>query len=154
MDRARLDILRAQAVVALVSDANREISQEFRRRLQARDDAAPTLFSADELAVVACTSLETQIVRNIDARNSMKSTDAISDALCQRAEAYAREQQCQLIADRHPYATVASETVKRVCSDEAPVAARLVLAGQSAPKTGRVQLTENLLVQPRSGAGL
>ncbi len=153
-DRARPDLLRAQAVAALVSDAGREISQEFRRRLQARD-AAQSLFSANELAAVARTSLEAQIVRNIDARNSLNSTDAIRDALCRRAEAYAREQQCQLIADRHPYATTASETVKKVCNDGAPVAAKLVLAGQSAPKTkGRIQLTENLLAQPRTGAGL
>ena len=68
-------------------------------------------------------------------------------------EGYAREQECQLVTDRYPNATTASETVKRAFADVAPVAAELILTGRPVPKMGiRVRLTENLLVQPSGGA--
>jgi hypothetical protein len=152
-DRAHRDRLRRQAVAALVSDAGREISPEFRRRLR-EHDAAPSLFGANDLAAAARTGLEDEIARNIDFGHSVDSTDAVCDALRRRSEGYAREQKCQLVADRHPNATIASESVKKACNDGALIAATLILAGQSAPKTNsRIRLTENLLVQPNSGAG-
>lgn len=152
-DRARPDLLRQQAVAALVSDADREISPDFRRRLRAHD-AAPGLFSASELAAVARTGLEVEIARSIGLGQGIGPKDAIRDALCRRGEGYAREQKCQLVADRHPCATVASESVKTACNDGASVAATLILSGQPAPKANpRVQLSENLLAQHTSGAG-
>jgi len=153
-DRAHPDRLRRQAVAALMSDAGREISPEFRRRLR-EHDAAPSLFGANDLAAAARTGLEAEVARNIDVGHGVDSTDAVCDALRRRGEGYAREQKCQLVADRQPYATIASESVKNACDDGALVAATLILAGQSAPKTNsRVRLTENLLVRPSSGAGL
>jgi hypothetical protein len=153
-DRAHPDRMRQQAVVAFVSDADREISPEFRRRLR-EHDAAPSLFGASDLAAVAQTGLEVEIAQNIDVGRGVHSTDAVCDALRRRGERYAHEQRCQLVADRHPNATIASQSVKNACDDGAPVAAKLIVAGQSAPNTNsRVRLTENLFVQPSSGVGL
>lgn len=152
-DRARPDLLRQQAVAALVSDADREISPEFRQRLR-RHDSAPRLFDAGELVAAARTGLEADIAQCIGHNQGINSTDAICDALRRRGERYAREQKCQLVVDRHPDATDASKSVEKACNDGAPAAASLILSGQSAPKTGnRVRLSENLLVQPTGGAG-
>jgi hypothetical protein len=152
-DRARPDLLCQQAVAALVSDADREVSPDFRRMLR-EHDAAPSLFGPSELTTVARTPLEADIARNIELGEGIASTDAICDALRRRGEGYAREQKCRLVACRHPYATVASESVKKACNDSAPVAATLILTGQSAPKANkRVRLSEDLLAQRTSGAG-
>jgi hypothetical protein len=151
-DRAHPDRLRRQAVVAFVSEAEREISPEFRRRLRERE-TAPSLFGAHDIAATARTGL-VEIARDIDLSPGVGSTDAVSDALRRRGEGYAREQKCRLVADRRWYATIASESVKKAFDDGAPVAATLILASQSVPKTdSRVQLTENL-VRPTSGVGL
>ena len=152
-DRAHPDRLLAQAVEALVSDAGREISPDFRRRLR-EHDAAPSLFGAKDLAAVARTGLEAEIARSIDGGHGMRSTDAVRNALCRRGEGYAREQKCRLVADRHPDATIASESVKKAFDAGALVAAAMILAGQSVPKMSSVRLTENLLAQPSSGGGL
>jgi hypothetical protein len=64
-DRAHPDRLFAQAVEALVSDAGREVSPDFRRRLR-EHDAAPSLFGANDLAAVARTGVEAEIARSID----------------------------------------------------------------------------------------
>jgi hypothetical protein len=65
-DRARSERLRRQAVVALASDASREISPQFLQQLRGHD-AAPSLFGASELAMSARTGFEVEIVRNISA---------------------------------------------------------------------------------------
>jgi hypothetical protein len=117
-------------------------------------DAAPTLFGAKDLAAVARTGLETDIARNIDFGQSAASTAAVRDALRQRGDAYAREQRCQLIAERHPNATIVSESVKKACDDGAPDAAALILAGRPFPKANNhVRLTEDLLAQASGGGG-
>jgi hypothetical protein len=153
-DRARPELLRRQALAALVSDAAREISPEFRRRLKDHD-AAPSLFGAKDLVAAARTGLEAEIARTIDVCHGDGSKAAVSDALRRRAEGYAREQKCQLVTDRYPYATVASETVKKACAEIAPVAAELILTGQPVAKmSSRVLLTENLLVQSSSRGSL
>jgi hypothetical protein len=72
-DRAHPERLCQQAVVLLVSDADREISPEFRRRLRARD-SVPSLFDASELAGSARTALEIEIARNIQAHQGVDST--------------------------------------------------------------------------------
>ncbi len=152
-DRARPDLLCQQAMAAFVAAANREISPEFRRRLN-EHDAAPSLPGVSDLGGVARTGLEVEIARIIEPSKGIKSTDAICEALRHRANGYTQEQKCQLIADRHPYATAASESFKKACNDSAPVAATLVLAGQPAPKANnRVQLSENLLAQSTRGVG-
>ena len=151
-DRARLGLLCQQAVTAMAFVGCREISPDFRRRLKERD-AAPGLFAASELADMARTGLEVEVARSIALDQRLGSTDASSDALRRRAEGYAREQTSQLIADRHPYATAASKSFKRACSDAVPIAAPLILAGQPAPKADNsIKLSENLLVQSTSGA--
>jgi hypothetical protein len=151
-DRVRPDRLRRQAIAALLLDAGREISPEFHRRLR-EHDAVPTLFGARELAAVARTGLETDIARNIDFGQSADSTAAVRDALRQGGEAYSREQRCQLIAERHPNATIVSECAKKAC-DGAPDAAALILAGRPFPKANnQVRLTEDLLVQATGGGG-
>lgn len=153
-DRARPDLLRKQALAALVSHASEEISPDFRRQLRERD-ARPSLFATSELATAARTSLEAEIAQNIEGSRGVPSRDAICDALRRRGEGYAREQRCQLIADRHPHATVASESVKKACSEVASAAAELILAGRPAPRTsGRIGLAENLLAQSSKGGGL
>lgn len=149
-DRAHSDRLVQQAITALVSDAGREISPEFRRRLR-NHDASPGLFDSKDLAASAQTGLEAEISRSIEL--SADSTRAVSEALRRRGEGYAREQKCQLVADRHPNATIASESVKRAFYEGAMAAASLILAGQPAVNTNnRLQLTENLLGPPTSGA--
>lgn len=152
-DRARPDLLCRQAVTALLSDAHREISSDFCEKLRARD-AAPDLFAADELTAMARTGLEVDIARNVRHNQALASSEAIHEALCRRSEGYGREQKCQLIADRHPYATAASESFQKACDDGALRAASLVLAGQPVSKANRrVRLSENLLAQPMNGAG-
>jgi hypothetical protein len=152
-DRIRPDLLRRQAIAALLLDAGREISPEFNRRLR-EHDAAPTLFGAKDLAAVARTGLETDIARNIDFGQSADSTAAVRDALRQRSDAYVREQRCQLIAERHPNATIVSESVKKACDDGALDAAALILAGRPFPEANNhVRLTEDLLVQASGGGG-
>jgi len=152
-DRAHPDRLRQQAVAAFVSVGSREISPEFRRRIR-EYNAAPSLFGANDLAAVARTGLEAEIARNIDVGHGVDAMDAVCDALRRRGEGYAREQKCQLVTDRHPCATVSSESVKKAFDDGALEAATMILAGQSVPKTNsRVRLTEDLLVQSSSGLG-
>jgi hypothetical protein len=152
-DRISPDRLREQAVSALISDATREISPEFRRRLR-EHFKAPELFSANEIMTAARTGLETEIARNINFVSAAGATDSVRDALRRRGDGYVREQKCALIADRHPYATIASQSAKKAFDDGAPIAATLILTGQSPPnKDNRVQLTENLLARPGSGGG-
>jgi hypothetical protein len=152
-DRSHADRLCRQAVAALVSDAGRKISPEFRRRLR-EHSASPNLFGANDLTAAAWAGLETEIARNIDVGHGVDAMDALCDALRRLGEGYAREQKCQLVTDRHPCATIASESVKKAFDDGALEAATLIMAGQSAPKTNnRVRLTENLLVQSSSEVG-
>jgi hypothetical protein len=149
-DRARPDRLSEQAVTAFVSQASTEISSEFRRQL-CDHDAKPSFFGSSELARAAETGLEVAIANCI--REGANPTQAVSSALRQRGEGYVREQKCQLIADRHPSATIASDSVKAAFDASAPIAAKLILTGQATPKAnGRVQLTENLLAPPNGGA--
>src|SRR5215469_5683592 len=122
-DRAHPERLRQQAEDALVSDADREISPRFRRRLRERE-SAPNLFDAHDLAESARTGLEVDIARNIQAGLGVDSANAICDAVRRRGEDYSREQKCQLIVDRHPQASIASEALKRACVEAAPIAAR------------------------------
>jgi hypothetical protein len=151
-DRAHPERLLQQAVVALGCDADREISPEFRRRLR-QHDSAPNLFDAHDLAESARTGLEIDIARNIQAGPGVDSADAIRDALRQRGERYSGEQKCQLIVERHPEASIASEAVKRACVGAAPIAARRILDGQPAPRINdRVRVDEDLLVQHSGGA--
>jgi len=146
-DRARPERLCQQAVVALASDAAREISPEFRRRLRERD-SVPGLFDASELAGSARTALEIEIARNIQTHRGVDSTSAICDALRRRGESYSREQKCQLIADRHPDASIASGSVRKACDEGALIAARRILEGQHAPQgNNRVRVDEDLLVR-------
>jgi hypothetical protein len=146
-DRARPDRLRDQAVAAILSD----ISPDFRGRLRDHH-AVPSLFGANDIVAAARTRPEAEIARNIHAGRSGE--DAICEALHRLGEGYAREQKCQLVADRYSNATTASESVKRAFEDAAPIAATLILRGQSFPKTDiRIRLTENLLVQPSGGVG-
>jgi hypothetical protein len=151
-DRANPERLRQHAIVALVSDVQREISPEFRQRLR-EHDAAPRPFGANEFIESVRTGLETEIARNIGATRSVKPTDAICEALRRRAEGYAREQRCQLIADRDPIASLASESFKKACTDGALIAAGLILHNRPAPTHSiRVSPSENLLAQANSGA--
>lgn len=151
-DRAHPERLRQQAIEALVSDADREISPEFRRRLR-QHESAPNLFDAHDLADSARTGLEIDIARNIQAGTGVDSADAIRDALRQRGERYSGEQKCQLIVDRHPEASIASGAVKRACVEAAPIAATRILEGQPARQTNdRVRVDEDLLVRHSDGA--
>lgn len=152
-DRARPDLLRRQAVAALEFDADREISAEFRGRLQ-EHDAEPGLFMANDLAAAARTVLETDIVRNLDAGRGADLKAAVTGALRQRGEGYAREQRNQLVADRHPCATVALDCVRKAFSDGAQEVSARILGGQSTPRmNGRIRLTENLLARPSEKVG-
>jgi hypothetical protein len=144
-DRAQPERLRRQAVAALVSDAGREISPVFLRRLR-EHDSAPRLFGAGEIAAAAQSGLETDIARNISSGRGVDSTDALRDAFRRRGEGYALEQKCQLIADRHPAATLAPQSVKAACDEGALIAATLILSGQAAPRINpRVRLNDDLL---------
>jgi hypothetical protein len=151
-DRAHPGRLLRQAVVALVSEGDREISPEFRRRL-GEHDRAPSFFDASDLAESARSGLEVDIARNIQAGQGIDSTSAICNALRRRTERHAREQICQLIADRHPEASIASAAVKNACDEAALTAASRILEGQSPLQiSDRVRVDENLLVRPGSGA--
>ncbi len=153
-DRARPERLRLQAVAALISDAKREISPTFLRHLR-QHDASPRLFAAGEIAAVAQSGLESDIARSIGAGLGVDSTDAVCDALRRRGGNYAREQKCQLIADRHPAATAASDCVERACNEAVLVAATVVLNCDRMPRAdNRVRLDENLLARPNGGAGI
>ena len=153
-DQAQPERLRRQAVVALVSDANREISPEFRRRLR-EHDAVPGFFGAGELAAAARSGFEADIARAVVIGRGVDAIDAISNALRHRSDAYLREQRCQLVADRCPDATKASASVQKACDEALLVAATFIFDGCSPPKVSqRPMLTENLLAQPRPGAAL
>jgi hypothetical protein len=123
-DRAHPERLCQYATRALMSVAGREISPEFRRLLR-KHDVTPSLFGPTELAATALTGLEEQIIQNINAGSN--SLDAVRGALLQRSEGYAREQKCQLIVNRHPNASVASESFRAACNGGASVAATLEL---------------------------
>jgi hypothetical protein len=151
-DRAHPGRLFRQAVAALVSEGDREISPEFRRRL-GEHDRAPSFFDASDLAESARSGLEVDIARNIQAGQGIDSTSAICNALRRRAERHSREQICQLIADRQPEASIASAAVKEACDQGALTAARRILAGgPSSQVSDRVRIDEDLLVRPGSGA--
>ena len=153
-DRAHPERLCQQAVLALVSDAAREISPGFRRRLRERD-SVPSLFDTSELAGSARTALETEIVRNIEAHQGVDSTSAICDALRRRGESYSRGQKCQLIADRHPDVSIASGSLRKACDEGALIAAKRILEGQHAPQgNNRVRVDEDLVGRPSNGAPL
>jgi hypothetical protein len=150
-DRDRPERLCEQAVTALRSDAGKEISPEFRRRLR-EHDASPGFFDASEFTRSACFRLEAEIARVFEAHPGIGSVDATCEALRRLGESYAREQQCTLIADRDPDASIVLASVARAFDEAAPIAARLVLNGEAAPRVSdRVRLDENLLVQPSSG---
>ena len=145
--------MQAQALRALEVEGNREISADFRRHLNSHDTAR-SLFGVGDLAVLARSGLEVLVVQDLRL-GSDNGIAALATALKERADGYALEQKCQLVTDRDPCATVASETVKKACADVAPVAAELILTGQPVPKMcGRVRLTENLLVRSSSRGGL
>jgi hypothetical protein len=149
-DRVRPDLLRRQALVVLIYDARREISSDFLQVLK-RCEGAPSLFDANELMVAASTGLEAEIAHNIARKRDIGL--AIREALCSRGDGYAREQKCQLVADRQAYATIASESLRKACHDASLLAANKILRGESISRTSnRVQLSENLLAQPTPGA--
>jgi hypothetical protein len=151
-DRARPELLRRQALKALMSDANREISKRFLQQL-GKHDAAPDLFSSNELAHSAKNGLEAEIARHVGASRGFDALIAIQDALRLRGEGYVREQKCQLISDRHPRTTLASESAKRAFHEASLIAAALILDGQAAPRDrDRVELGDNLLSPQSSGA--
>ena len=151
-DRGQPERLRRQAVAALISDARREISPEFLRRLQ-QQNSAPHLFGASEIAASAWSGLEADIGRALSAGQGVDVTDALCEALRRRGDGYAREQTCQLIADRHAAASLAPASVRTACNDGALVAAVLILSGDPAPRVDhRVGLNENLVAPHESGA--
>jgi hypothetical protein len=150
-DRSHPERLHQQAAVALVAEAEREISPEFRRRLR-EHNRAPSFFDANELAESARSGLEIDIAQNLPAGQGFDSKKAVCDALRRRGEHYSREQKCKLIADRHPDASIASGAVKKACDEGALTAARRILEGQSSPRIDRVRADEDLLVRPGSGA--
>jgi hypothetical protein len=110
-DRTHPERLRQQALKALVHEASREISPEFRKRLR-EYTSSPGLFSKSELVASARTGLEAETARNIDACPGLDVTNALCEALKRRGQRYAREQNSQLIAERHPFASIASESVR------------------------------------------
>jgi hypothetical protein len=150
-DRAHPDRLLRQAVAALVSEGDREISPQFRRRLR-EHDKAPSFFDASDLAESARSGLEVDIARNIQAGQGVDSTSAIWNTLRRRAERHSRELICKLIADRHPEASIASAAFKKACDQGALTAARRILAGEPSPQVSDlVRIDEDLLVRPGSG---
>jgi hypothetical protein len=149
-DRGRPERLCAQAVTALRSDAGKEISPEFRRRLR-EHDANPGFFDASEFDRSARSGLEADIARVFDAHPGVGSVDATCEALRRLGESYIREQKCTLITDRRPDASIVLGSVTRAFDEAAPIAARVVLDGEPAPHVSdRVRLDENLLVQTSS----
>ena len=146
-DRAHPERLCHHAIRALVSVAGREISPEFRQSLR-RHDETPSLFGPTELAATARTRLEEQISQNIN--EGANPLDAVRSALLCLSDGYAREQKSQLIVDRHPDASRASESFRAACNDGASIAAQLILDRLPAPQiANRVLASENLLA-PRS----
>jgi hypothetical protein len=151
-DRAHPDRLLRQAVAALVSEGNREISLENRQGLR-EHDRAPGFFDARDLAESARSGLEVDIARNIQAGQAVDSTSAICNALRRRAERHCRELKCKLIADRHPEASIVSAAVEKACYQGALTAARRILADELSPQVSdRVRIDDDLLVRPGSGA--
>jgi len=106
-DRAHPERLRVQAVVAFSSEAEREISQEFRRWLR-QHDSAPGLFDTSELAALAQGGLEVEIARNLEAGVAVDLMEATRSAFRQRGERYVREVRRKLITDRRPDASIVS----------------------------------------------
>jgi hypothetical protein len=113
-DRNNPDRLRDQAVSALEFDANREISLRFLERLRERD-AALGLFDSGDLIRMAQSDLECRIARSIEAAPRTESIIALADAFHHRCESFAREQKYQLIADRHPQASLISACMRTAC---------------------------------------
>jgi hypothetical protein len=151
-DRGRPGRLREQAVAALRADAGREISPEFRRCLR-QHDANPGFFDASEFTRSARSRLEADIARVFEAHSGVGSGDAICEALRRLCESYALEQKCKLITDRNPNASIVLASVAQAFNEAAPIAARLVLDGEPAPRiSDRVRLEENLLLRPGSVA--
>lgn len=149
-DRGHPERLREQAVAALRSDAGKEISPEFRRRLR-EHDANPGFFDASEFVRSARSRLEAAIARVFEAHPGVGSVDATCEALRRLGESYTLEQKCKLITDRHPDASIVLGSVKRAFDEAAPIAARVVLDGEAATRVSdRVRLDENLLIQPSS----
>ena len=151
-DRAHPERLREQAVAALVTDADREFSPEFRRKLIQQQDA-PTLFGTSELTKAARSGLEIEVVRSLQSGSALTPVDAVSEAVRRRGDGYSRELKSQLVADRHSQATVISTTVKDACETAAPIAAVEIMNGRPMPRaSNRVRLDENLLSVGSSGA--
>jgi hypothetical protein len=151
-DRAHPERLRNQALVAFNSEAQSEISAEFRRRLR-QHDSAPRLFDASELLASARTALETEIAKNIGV--AVDSVEATRSALRQRHESYVRELKRKLITDRRPDASIVSDAVKTAFDGAALPAAKLILADHRAPRTeDRVRLDEDLRAPPGREVGL
>jgi hypothetical protein len=145
-DRARDERLRDQAVGALVSDARREISPEFLRRLR-QHDLSPGLFDAGELAALAQGGLEVEIARNLEAGVAVDSMEATRSAFRQRGERYVREVRRKLITDRRPDASIVSGIVKKAFDEAALPTAKLIFDRHRAPRIekekrviGRVRL--------------
>jgi hypothetical protein len=106
------DRLRNQAIAAQESDARKEISPKFCERLQ-QHNSNPDLFDGTGLVEAAGSWLEVDIARTIEGDPRIRSADALRDAFCRRAEGYCREQQAELVADRHPHASAISGITKR-----------------------------------------
>jgi hypothetical protein len=153
-DRARPERLRLQAAAAQVSELRREVTPAFIRMLR-EHDTSPRLFGAGEIAAAAQSGFECAIARSLEARHGVDATDALCDAIRLRGEGYVREQKCQLVADCHPAATMAADSVERAWNEAILVAATVVLNGDRMPRTAnRVRLDENLLARPNGGAGI
>jgi hypothetical protein len=151
-DRASPERMCGQAVRVFTSVADREISPGFRQRLT-EYSTEPDLFGPAELVASAQTGLEVEIARNV--ANGNDRAGAISDALRRLGESYAREQSSQLIADRHPSASIASESFRNACNQAVPTVTAQILDGQSSPRTSsRVRLDENPLSPPASGGNV
>jgi hypothetical protein len=153
-DRAHPERLRDQALAALSTDAEKEVSAEFRRQLRQRE-AAPGLFDASELVASAKSGLEAAIAQNVEAGVAIDSVEATRSALRERGENYVREQTRELIADRYPKVSVVSGAVRAAFEEAALPAAMLILDGRPAPRIeNRVRLDEDLRAPRASGIGI
>ena len=154
-DRAQPERLRSQAVrgLGVWTRGRREALACVPAAPFREHDAAPRLFGAGEIAAAAQTWLESDIARAVASGRGVDSTDALRDAFRRRGEGYALEQKCQLIADRHPAATLAPQSVKAACDEGALIAATLILSGQTMPRINpRVRLNDDLLGHRNGGA--
>ena len=152
-DRAHPERLREQALGAFSSEAEREISAEFRRRLR-EHHRAPRLFDLSELAASAQTGLETEIARNLEVGVLVDSLEATRSAFRQRGECHVREVKRKLITDRRSDVSMVSDAVKTAFDELALPAAKLVLEDSGAPPIENcVRLDEDLRGPLGGGVG-